>query len=179
MDYSLPGFSVHGIFQARVLEWGVIGLVNKAKVKIVQILPVLWSLIRHGPQIDTWSIWVSLKFANCFEYLQIFKYLQIFFPVAQTVKNMPAMQETLVQSLGQGDPWEKGMSTHSSVLAWRIPWTEQPSRLQSMGSQMVGLDWVTGTFIFLSLTMSQILHMSINCSPIDRSKHQLSSCSSL
>ena len=45
---------------------------------------------------------------------------------AHTVKNLPAMQETLVQSLGQEDPLEKGMATHSSILAWRIPWTEEP-----------------------------------------------------
>ena len=60
--------------------------------------------------------------------------------VAQTVKNLPAMQEIWVQSLGQKDPLEKGMTTHSSILAWRIPWTEEPGRLHSMGSQTVGHD---------------------------------------
>ena len=55
--------------------------------------------------------------------------------VAQVVKNLPAMQETQVQSLGQEDPLEKGMVTHSSILAWRIPWTEEPGELQSRGSQ--------------------------------------------
>ena len=58
--------------------------------------------------------------------------------VAQTVKNLPAMQETWVRSLGWEDTLEKGMATHSSVLARRIPWTEEPSRLQSMGLQRVG-----------------------------------------
>jgi len=57
------------------------------------------------------------------------------FLVAQTVKNLPAMQETRVQSLGQKDPLEKGMATHSSVLAWEIPWTEEPGGLQFVGSQ--------------------------------------------
>ena len=52
--------------------------------------------------------------------------------VAQMVKNLPEMQETLVQSLGWEDPLEKGMGTHSSILAWRIPWTEEPGGLQSM-----------------------------------------------
>ena len=52
--------------------------------------------------------------------------------VAQMVKNLSAMQETRVQSLGQEDPWEKGMATHTSILAWRIPWTEEPGGLQSM-----------------------------------------------
>ena len=56
------------------------------------------------------------------------------------VKILPAMQETQIQSLGQEDPLEKGMATHSSILAWRIPWTEEPSGLQSMGSQRVRHD---------------------------------------
>ena len=60
--------------------------------------------------------------------------------VAQLVKNLPAMWVTWVQSLGWGDPLEKGKATHSSILAWRIPWTEEPGRLQPMGSQRVGLD---------------------------------------
>ena len=51
------------------------------------------------------------------------------------VKNLPAMQEVQVQFLGQEDPVEKEMATHSSILAWRIPWTEEPGRLQSMGPQ--------------------------------------------
>ena len=55
--------------------------------------------------------------------------------MAQTVKNLPAMQETQVQSLSQDDPLEKEMATHSSILAWRIPQTEEPGGLQSMGSQ--------------------------------------------
>ena len=58
--------------------------------------------------------------------------------VAQTVKSLPAMRETRVQSLGWEDPLEEGMATHSSILAWRIPWTEKPSGLQSMGSQRMG-----------------------------------------
>ena len=58
--------------------------------------------------------------------------------MAQRVKHLPAMQETWVRSLGQEDPLEKGMATHSSTLAWKIPWTEKSGRLQSMGSQRVG-----------------------------------------
>ena len=60
--------------------------------------------------------------------------------MAQRVKNMPAMQETQVQSLGWEDPLEKRIATHSSKLAWRIPWTGEPGRLQSMGSRRVGHD---------------------------------------
>ena len=59
------------------------------------------------------------------------------FPVAQMVKNL-ATQEIWVQSMGREDPLEKGMATHSSILAWRIPWTEEPGELQSVGSQRVG-----------------------------------------
>ena len=60
--------------------------------------------------------------------------------MAQMVKNLPAMQEIWVQPLGQEDTLEKGMATHLSILLWRIPWTEEPDRLQSMGSQRVGHD---------------------------------------
>ena len=60
--------------------------------------------------------------------------------VVQTVKTLTAMQETLVQSLGQKDPLEKGMETHYSILALRIPWTEEPGKLQFMGSQRVRHD---------------------------------------
>ena len=63
--------------------------------------------------------------------------------MAQMVKNLPAMQETQVQSLGQEDPLEKGMATRSSILAWRIPRTEEPGGLQSMGSQTVTHDLVS------------------------------------
>ena len=55
--------------------------------------------------------------------------------VAQTIKNVPAMQETMVQSLGREDPLENGTAAHSSILAWEIPWTEEPGGLQSMGGK--------------------------------------------
>ena len=73
-------------------------------------------------------------------------------PGGSDSKESPAVQETWVQSLGWEDPLEKGMATHSSILAWRIPWTEEPGRLQSMGSQK----WVTFTHSSLLLT-SRIL----------------------
>ena len=65
--------------------------------------------------------------------------------MAQTVKNLPTMEETQVRSLGQEGPLEKVMATHSSILAWRIPWTEEPGGLQSMGSQRLGHNSVTFT----------------------------------
>ena len=58
--------------------------------------------------------------------------------VAEMVKSLPAMQKTQVRSLGQEDTLKKGMATHSSILAWRIPWTEEPGGLQSMGPQRIG-----------------------------------------
>ena len=70
-----------------------------------------------------WQVWASL--------------------VAQTVKHLPAKRETRVRSLGREDPLEKEMAIHSSALAWKIPWTEEPDRLQSMESQRVGHDWAT------------------------------------
>ena len=60
--------------------------------------------------------------------------------MAQTVENLPAVPEAWLRSLGREDPLEEGMATHSSILAWRIPWTEEPGGLQSMGSQRVGHD---------------------------------------
>ena len=78
--------------------------------------------------------------------------------VAQLVRNLSAMQETWVRSLGWEDPLEKGMATHSSILAWRIPWT-----VQSMGSQRVRYSWVTFTFI---LSKIKTIKGSLKCSEI-------------
>ena len=72
--------------------------------------------------------------------------------VAQRLKHLPAMQETWVQSLGQEDSLEKEMAIHSSTIAWKIPWTQEPGRLQSMGLQRVGHDWAT------SLSLSSIFY---------------------
>ena len=82
--------------------------------------------------------------------------------VAQRVKRLPTMQETWVRSLGREDPLEKKMATHSSTLAWKIPWTEEAGKLQSMGSQRVGHDFYykrSNIFLFNSMP-SQI------CGPV-------------
>ena len=79
------------------------------------------------------------------------------------VKRVPAMWETRVRFLGREDPLEKEMAMHSSILAWKIPWTEEPDRLQSMGSQSVRHDWVTSlsfTFYVSSITLGEG-----NCNP--------------
>ena len=78
--------------------------------------------------------------------------------VAQMVKSLPAMQETWVRSLGQEDPLEKEMATHSGTLAWKIPWMEEPGRLQSVGSQRVGHDQATSlslSKLYLRCSMDQ------------------------
>ena len=76
------------------------------------------------------------------------------------VKNLPAMQETQVPSLGGVDPLEKGMATHSNILAWRIPWTEKPHRLQSMGLHRVKHDYATNiyllTFAIYNITLDSM-----------------------
>ena len=73
--------------------------------------------------------------------------------MSKTVKNLPVMQETWVQYLGWENTLEEGMATHSSIPAWRIPWTEEPGGLQYMESQRVGYDWVTNAF---TLSLSKL-----------------------
>ena len=68
--------------------------------------------------------------------------------VAQMVKHLPTMRETWVQSLGWEDPLEKEMAPHSTTLAWKIPWMEEPGRLQSVESQRVGHDWATSLSLY-------------------------------
>ena len=79
--------------------------------------------------------------------------------MAQTVKSLPSMRETWVRSLGWKDPLEKEMATHSSILTWKIPWREEPARLQSMGSQRVGHDWVTSVSSFLRYKLAKTVHI--------------------
>ena len=81
--------------------------------------------------------------------------------VVQTVKNLPVMQKTRVQSLGQEGPLENGMATHSSILAWRISWTEEPGRLQSTESHRVRHNWTTNTF-----SLSSTIYINIYKCPL-------------
>ena len=98
---------------------------------LMEVAPVIPLAFTHGPVLISLSIlyWKFYKAYSCKASL-----------VAQMVKRLPAMRETQVQFLGQEDPLEKEMAIHSSTLAWKIPWTEEPDRLQSMGSQRVGHD---------------------------------------
>ena len=84
--------------------------------------------------------------------------------VAQWLQNLPAMQEMQIQSLGQEDPLEEGMATHSGILAWEMPWTEKPSRLQSMGSQRVGYDLGTNQHHLPKSVLSDIWEMTLSSS---------------
>ena len=90
-------------------------------------------------------------------------------PVAQRLKRLPAMQEIWVRSLGWEDLLEKEMATHSSILAWRIPWTEEPGGLQSTGSQRVGHDWVTS--VTHSVYICQLQSPNSSHSPYPRHAH--------
>ena len=158
---SPPGSTVPGILQARTLEWVAISFSNawKWKVKVksrssVQLSGTPWTAAYQAPlsmgfsRQEYWSgvplpspyglqtpdlSSLSPQLLSCWSSL-----------VAQLVKNPPAMRETWVWSLGSEDPLEKGKATHSSILAWRIPWT-----LSSLGSQRIWEDWVTFTFTFI------------------------------
>ena len=122
------GSSVHGILPARILEWVAISYLRRCS----------WS--RDWTQVSCVSLhWQSDSLP--LSHLGSHKpYASL---VAQRLKRLPAMRETWVQSLGWEDPLEKEMATHSSILAWIIPWTEEPGGLQSMGSQRVRHNWAT------------------------------------
>ena len=85
--------------------------------------------------------------------------------MAQMVKHLPTMWETQVGSLGWEDPLEKEMGTHSSTLAWKIPWTEEPDRLQSLGSPRVGHNRQTSLSLFTSLPLSWMLAVGLSYIP--------------
>ena len=145
MDCSLPGSSVHGIFQAIVLEWAAISFSRGSSQprdwtqvsRIVDRCFTVWTtsdwVTNDWIILDYWcfSLWASL--------------------VAQMIKNLPAIQETWVWSLGREDPLEKGMATHTSTLASKIPQTEEPGRLQSMALQRVGHNWATSLSFFIDV----------------------------
>ena len=93
---------------------------------------------------------------------EIGSHLSMGFPYS-SVKNLSAAQETQVQSLGQEDPLENRMTTHSSILAWRIPWTEEPGGLQSLGLQRVRRDWATNTFKPVAPTLTTFSICTLVC----------------
>ena len=112
------------------------------------------------PSLSIWSHVVSISFYSL---------------VAQMVKNLPAMQETWVQSPGTDDLWEGEMSTHSSILAWRISWTDEPGGLQAMGSQRVRHNWVINSMTCI-LNSAQSVNVTSMNYPIFISNKAFSSC---
>ena len=110
-----------------------------------------------------WVRWYLLSLSTIkLKPLIVDKYLWWASLVTQTVKNLPAMQETQVRSLGGEDPLEKGMATHFSVLAWRSPWTEEPGGLGSTGSQRVRHDRATNTHTNIFSTMPILFHLKLS-----------------
>ena len=135
MDCSLQGSFVHGISLARILEWDAISFSrapSRSRDQIhISVSPALlgefFTIARPGKPIHQLLTQVYLGFSG-----------------GSAVKNPPAMQEIQemqVQSLGWEDTLDEGIATHSSILDWRIPWTEEPGGLQSKASQRVGQDW--------------------------------------
>ena len=108
--------------------------------------------------------WNKLKKPKSWEFVSL---------MAQMVKNLPAMQEIWVQFLGREDPLEKELATHSSILAWRTPCTEEPGGLQSIGSETVGHDWVTNTLKLRIMFCSGTLLFTENYS-LDNSLSEIS-----
>ena len=112
---------------------------NIQKTKIMASSPITsWQIDGETTETATDFIFLGSKMTS--DVTAAMKLKDAYSLVAQRLKRLPAIQETWVQSLGQEDPLEKEMATHSSILAWRIPWTEEPGGLQSTGSQRVGHD---------------------------------------
>ena len=143
MDCSAPGSSVHGISQARILEWVAIPFSWGSNVSLLYCRQILYHLSKHRSPCEhtlyTLNAVIQMEQESACNAgdpssilgLGRFSGEEICYPiqyswaslVAQLVKSLTAMWETWVQSLGWEDPLEKGMATHSSTLAWRIPWT--------------------------------------------------------
>ena len=161
IDGSPPGSPVPGILQARTLEWAAISFSNawkwKVKVKLlsrVRLLATPWTAVYQAPLSMGFSrqkYWsgVSLPspcylLKHCKNWKVLYSCYLLGFPGGASDKDSTCQcrkQERRVSSLGQEDPLEEGMATYSSILAWRIPWTEEPGGLQSIGLQRVGHHW--------------------------------------
>ena len=102
-----------------------------------QLFPEHFSNLSDSFEILSWLILNSFDLGLSMDFIQAYLWISASL-VAHMVKRLPAMQETQVRSLGREDPLEKEMAIHSSTLAWKIPWSEDPGRLPSMGSQRIG-----------------------------------------
>ena len=148
-------------------NWKTTNLEDLINVTISQVITALQSFERFG-LLMSYSLCSNYELAKIYsDVVQFFSCIALMIVsaslVARMVKNLPAMQETWVTSLGQEDPLDKEMATHSSILTWRIPRTEVSGRLQSMESQRVRHNWVTNTFTSLSMIVnSQIYEQGPN-----------------
>ena len=157
MDCGLPGFLVHGILQARTLEWVAISFSNawKWKVKVKSLSRVRLYIYMYNGMLFSLEKEMLTRWEHPVKWDKTVPKRQILynFTYVRHLKGFPGgtsgkessrqhrRQKTRVRFLGQEDPLEKEMATHSSILAWRIPWTEEPDRLQSMESQRGRHDW--------------------------------------
>ena len=129
-DCSLPGSSVHGIFQARVLEWVAISFSKgsswpRDQTRVSSVADRSLYCLSHNDNSNIpMTTVIATNLHGTFTYVRAS-------PVGQKVNNLPAIQNTWVRSLGQEDPPEKGMATHFRFLPWRSLWTEEPGRLHS------------------------------------------------
>ena len=133
---EIPIYPTGMVLSIKPLHWPWFSL---SWTELAWVLPEFVSLILLIQHFNNWSDPCSLTHF-------FFRYVKDF-PSGSVVKNLPAVQETWVQFLSWEDPLEKGMATHSNILAWIIPWTEEPGELQSVWSQRVGHNWVTNTHI--------------------------------
>ena len=115
------------------------------KLYMLSVLSSLNSQQLYQALLGNWREVFLKSFNSVSRLIWVFTFFRGF-PVTQMVKNMPAVQETQVQSPGWENPLEKGVATHSSTLVWRIPWMEEPGELQYMGSLRVRHFWATSTF---------------------------------
>ena len=160
MDCSLPGPSVNAILQAEILpfptSWRSSRPRDRTHISYISCIGksilyccTTWEVLRQ----DEWGLKTCLYLQYCTVHVNVcegdWSHVQGSHHnnlgaslVAQLGKNLPAMRKTWVRSLGRENPLENGMATHSSILVWRIPWTEEPGGLQSMGLQRVRQDWV-------------------------------------
>ena len=162
---SLLGSSAHEILQARILEWVVIPFSRGSSWPRdqTQISDTAGFWSQHLALWSVYSLILSrFLFRDTLLNICIIDWWTLNWAplVTQTVKSLPAMQDTQVQSLGQEDPLEKEMATHSNILAWRISWAEVPDGLQSMRWQRVRHNWETNTLIFF------FFPLTLNCWPL-------------
>ena len=131
-------------YSASIFFW------NSLVISMIQQRLEIWSLVPLPFLKPAWTFGGS-QFTYCWSLAWRILSISLTSLVAQMVKRLSTIQESRVWALGWEDPLEKEMAIHSSTIAWKIPWTEEPSRLQSMGSQRVGHDWVTSLSLSLYL----------------------------